>query len=66
MKEYIIAIKETVVDSFTVHANSPAEALEIANEKYRSGEFVLAPGEVTFKQMSVMRPSSASTEWLEF
>lgn len=66
MKKYVIAIEETVVDSFTVYANSSAEAMDLADEKYRNGELVLAPGEVTFKKMAVIKPSSESTEWVEF
>ena len=66
MKKFIIAIEETVVDEFEVEANSAEEAMEIAQENYRNGEFVLEPGEVTFKQMSVVKPSEESTGWVEF
>ena len=66
MKKFIIAIEETVVDTFEVEANSAEEAMEIAEENYGNGEFVLKPGEVTFKQMSVIKPSEESTEWVEF
>lgn len=40
--------------------------MDIAAEKYRKGEFVLAPGEVRFKQMAVVSPKNEVTEWNEF
>ncbi len=41
--------------------------MEIAEEKYRTGEFVLEPGEVSFKQMSVSNEDDTETsEWCEF
>lgn len=39
-----ILIEETVSDTFHVNAKTREEALLIAREKYRRGEFVLAPG----------------------
>ncbi|MBQ3088521.1 MAG: protein dpnD [Clostridia bacterium] len=66
MKKFTIAIEETVVEEFEIKAKNFEEALEIAAEKYRKGEFVLCPGEVQFRQMAVVKPSLESTEWTEF
>ncbi len=66
MKKYTIAIEETIVDEFEIEANDFNEAMNIAEEKYRKGEFVLSPGEVQFKQIAVISPSCERTEWNEF
>lgn len=64
MKKFIIAIEETVVQEFEVMADDSIEALEIAEEKYHKGEFVLEPGEVQFRQMASV--GDEPTEWMEF
>lgn len=64
MKKFIIAIEETVVQEFEVIADDSIEALEIAEQKYRKGEFVLEPGEVQFRQMASVGVDP--TEWIEF
>ncbi len=64
MKKFIIAIEETVVQEFEVMADDSIEALEIAEQKYRKGEFVLEPGEVQFRQMASI--GDEPTEWMEF
>ena len=66
MKKYTIAIEEIVVEKFEVEANDFEEALDIAAEKYRKGEFVLCQGEVQFKQMAVISPICECTEWNKF
>lgn len=66
MKKYTIAIEETVVEEFEVEAIDFGDALNIAAEKYRNGEFVLSPGEAQFKQMTIVAPKSEVTEWNEF
>lgn len=64
--KYKVAIEETVVGEFEVEADSPGEALELAEERYRKGQYVLEPGEVQFRQMSIVGPESEATEWKEF
>lgn len=64
MKTYKIGIEEIVSGEFEVEAEDSEQALEIAKEKYRSGEFVLEPGELQSKNMAVLEPES--TEWKEF
>ena len=66
MQIYKIAIEETVVEEFEVMANSAEEALEIAEEKYQDGEFVLAPGEVQHKQMAIIEPATEISQWVAF
>ncbi len=53
MKTYQIVIEETVVDDFTVKADTPDEARRKAEQKYKSGEFVLESGEVQRKRIAV-------------
>ena len=65
-KKYVFAIEETIVQEFTVYAENSEEAFEIAEKKYNSGEFVLEPGEVHYKQMAVISPEDEATEWVEF
>ena len=53
MSQYQIIIEETVVDDFTVEANSPQEAQSIAERMYREGRIVLESGEVQQKRIAV-------------
>lgn len=64
--KYTITIEETATKDFEVEANSADEAYEMAEQKYKSGEFVLDPGECQFKQIAVTKPSEETTEWREF
>lgn len=67
MKEFEITIEETVSQTFTVEANSMEEAMDIANEKYYDGEFVLEPGTLTGKQMMGYDPETdENTNWVDF
>ena len=66
MKEYIITIEETVSQEFIVAAESEEEAMEIAEQNYNEGIFVLEPGNLTSKQMMCENPDGDVTEWVEF
>lgn len=66
MKIFKIAIEEMTAGEFEVAAETGDEAMKIAKQKYRSGEFVMEPGEVHFKQMAITEPANAVTEWTEF
>lgn len=66
MKKFIIAIEEMVVQEFEVFAENSEEAMNKAIENYKSGKFVLEPGEVQFKQMAILKPKNEVTEWCEF
>lgn len=64
MKKFIIAIEETVSQTFDVLAENVDEALMIAQSKYRKCEFVLEPGELICKQIASVGDNP--TEWTEF
>ena len=64
--KYAITIEETVAKNFKIEANGAEEAYETAEQKYKSGEFVLDPGERQFKQIAITKPSNETTEWREF
>lgn len=66
MKKYVIVIEEIVSKEFVVEAKDAEEAMEIAEEKYENGEFVLDPGNLVSKQMAITEPDDEATEWCEF
>lgn len=64
--KYMITIEETVAKNFEIEANSAEEAYETAEQKYKSGEFVLDPGECQFRQIAITKPGNECTGWREF
>lgn len=64
--KYTITIEETITKDFEIEASSADEAYEMAEQKYKDGEFVLGPGECQFRQIAITRPSEEATEWREF
>ena len=66
-KKFIITVEEMVTEDFEVFAETEEEAVEIATEKYNSGEFVLEPGNLVSKQMEVHNVTDDEyTDWFEF
>ncbi len=65
-KKYEITIEEIVSEKFDVYAESVEKAMELAEEKYKSGEFVLSPGNLIAKQMAITSTKNETTEWTEF
>ena len=64
--KYKIIIEEAVAKDFEIEAESAEEAYKIAEQSYRSGKFVLDPGECQFRQIAITIPSSETTERCEF
>lgn len=64
--KFKITIEEHISETFEVEATDIGEAMEIAQEKYRKGEFVLEPGEVTAKLMMAEGDNGECTEWTDF
>lgn len=66
-KKFVIDIEEAVVSSFRVEAETLEEAMEIAEEKYWRGEFIVCPGDVAARQMRASSENfMETTEWTEF
>ena len=64
--KYIVTIEETCAKDFLIEATSKEEALDIAERKYKTGEYTLDPGECQFKQMAITGPNDEQTDWREF
>lgn len=61
-----VTIEETVSEEFNVSASTIEEAEAIAREKYRKGEFVLEPGNLTSALMEVRAvDGSYCSDWTE-
>ena len=65
-QRYTVAIEETLVQEFEVVASGAEEAIEVAVQKYKSGEFVLELGEAQFRQIAIQNPDDEASEWTEF
>ena len=66
LKKYRIAIEESFITEFSVYAEDFGDALELAEQKYNSGEFVVARKDVAHKQMATMAPEGEESEWILF
>lgn len=66
MKKYVVAIEETVVQTFEVEANSQEEALRKVKTGYKNGNYVLESAEVQAKKMSVLNSDNEFDKWIEF
>ena len=66
--KFVIDIEEMIVSSFEVEAETMEEAMEIAEEKYWDGEFVVGPdADVAARQMRASTEGfEEQTEWTEF
>ena len=64
--KYNITIEETVSKTFEIIAENENQAKEIAMNNYYSGKFVLAPGELTHKQIQVCDNDNTLVDWEEF
>lgn len=66
MKSFVIAIEETISQQFEVAAETAEEAIKTAEKLYNAGTFVLDNAELCAKQLAVVTPDDATTEWCEF
>lgn len=60
-----VIIEERISQEFEVEAENIEEAMEIAEEKYYDGEFVIDNGNVTCREM-MADDGEEQTEWTEF
>lgn len=67
MKKITVTIEEHITQDFVVEANDMEEAMEIAKEKYKNGDFVILPGVVNTTLMAAYEPGTNEyTEFVEF
>lgn len=67
MKKFKVTIEEHISETFEVEAVDIEEAMQIAEERYYSGEYVLgSEADVTARLMSAAGDDGESTEWTEF
>ena len=66
MIKFFVTIEETVSKTFEVIAENENQAKEIAMNNYNSGKIVLAPGELTQKQIQVCDNDNTLVDWEEF
>lgn len=64
--KYNITIEENVSKTFEIIAKNENQAKEIAINNYNSGKFLLAPGELTYKQIQVCNDDNTLIDWEEF
>ncbi len=65
--KYSIAIEEMISQEFEVDANDMETALELAEQRYNNGEYVLSPGTLVCKQISGnCKETGEATGWYEF
>ena len=60
-----VTIEEHISQDFEVEADTLEEAMQIAEDKYRSGEFVVENANVTARLM-MADDGNKQTEWEEF
>lgn len=66
-QKFKITIEEHISQAFEVEATDIGEAMEIAQQKYKTGEFVVEPSTPTAKLMMAEDEYGAEcTEWEEF
>ncbi len=61
MKKFCVVIEETISEEFEIDAETKEDAISKAIEKYKSGEFILSPGNLESKKIS-----ADNDEWIEF
>ena len=65
MKTYRVIIEETISEEFELEAESEKEAISKAMDAYKSGEFILEPGNFEYAQLKVIDEDDKCSEWIE-
>ena len=66
-KVFMVTIEEQISKTFEVEALDMEEAMQLAEDRYRSGEYVLdGESNVSARLMSVEDEDGKSTDWVEF
>lgn len=66
-KVFKISIEEHVVQTFEIEASDLGEAMQLAEERYYKGEYVLdGEANVSARLMSAEDENGDYTEWVEF
>lgn len=60
-QEFTVIIEETVSEEFEVCAENRKEAIKKATENYKTGKFLLEPGNIIFRQMAIINSSENDT-----
>ena len=66
MRKIKVTIEEHISQTFEIEADTIEQAMQIAENKYISGEYVLENSCVTAKLMSADDGNGDCTEWVEF
>lgn len=66
MKKFRVVIEETICDEFEIYAESKEDAILKSIQKYKSGEFVLCPGNLEHKKIALADNNDDISEWIEF
>lgn len=67
MRKYKVTIEEHISETFEIEAEDIGEAMQIAESRYYSGEYVLGcEASVTARLMKVSDGKKDETEWTEF
>lgn len=64
--KYEIVVEEVVSDVFGIDADSEEEAISKAIDMYKSGNLVLAPGNLEHKQVAISKPTYDELDWISF
>ncbi len=64
--KYIVTIEEMISQDFVVEADTIKEALEIVEQGYKNGIFILSPGRLVCKQISADDGQGDCVDWYEF
>lgn len=65
-QKFRVIIEETISDEFEIEAASQKEAVNCAIKQYKTGVFVLSPGNLEQHKISLIDKTGQPTEWIEF